>query len=140
MRGDTVRRPIARAGLTAKDVETDADRLDREATVDACNSAGQMLAGAARARIDPHTCASGCCAPGSPNPAALGRQRQRVGPSEAAACDKDGAADSTLGTMNPLRFGSAAGFEGAGDTKGDMAATTLLRRAERASGHITPLG
>lgn len=56
VRGETVRRRIARAGLSADDIDTDADRREREAAVDAWNSAGNSLAGAARALgIDPRT-------------------------------------------------------------------------------------
>ncbi len=56
VRGETIRRRIARAGLAVEDVDTDADRRDREATVDAWNAAGHSLAGAARALgVDPRT-------------------------------------------------------------------------------------
>jgi hypothetical protein len=56
VRGETIRRRIARAGLAVEDVDTDAARREREATVDAWSAAGQSLAGAARALgIDPRT-------------------------------------------------------------------------------------
>jgi hypothetical protein len=54
--GESVRRRIARAGLGVEDIETDADRRQREETVAAFHEAGRSLAGAARLLgIDPRT-------------------------------------------------------------------------------------
>jgi len=54
--GETVRRRIARAGLTTDEIETEADRRLEMEAVDAWERAGRSLAGAARELgIDPRT-------------------------------------------------------------------------------------
>lgn len=54
--GESVRRRIARAGLRVEDIETDADRRQREETIAAFHEAKHSLAGAARLLgIDPRT-------------------------------------------------------------------------------------
>lgn len=54
--GESVRRRIARAGLGVEDIETDADRRQREETIAAFHEANHRLAGAAHLlRIDPRT-------------------------------------------------------------------------------------
>ena len=54
--GETVRRRIARAGLSTDEIETEADRRSEMETVDAWERAGRSLAGAARELgVDPRT-------------------------------------------------------------------------------------